>query len=112
VNRQRSPDIPPVDNPHNQYILTAVQLGVAGVLALLGIFGTQIYLAGQTKDGWERIRLAFPLFFMTIILTDSYLNTFNSAFLFSSFSAVFYKSRSIRQVETELSFSCVTPHSD
>jgi O-antigen ligase len=93
INQQASPDIPSTDNPHNQYILVGVQLGLFGLVSLLGLFFTQIYQAVRITDGWERIRLAFPLFFLTIMLTDSYLNTYGSAFLFSLFSAVFFKSK-------------------
>jgi len=91
VNQRQTPHVPPTDNPHNQYILAAVQQGVFGVAALLGLFAIQMYRARRTQDGWERIRLAFPLFFLTIMLTDCYLNTPGSGFLFSLFSAVLSK---------------------
>jgi len=91
INLQASPQIPSTDNPHNQYIFIAVQLGLFGLLSLLGLFGVQFYQAWQTRDGWQRIRLAFPLFFLVIMITDSYLNTYSSGFLFSLFSGVLSK---------------------
>ncbi len=91
--QQWSPSITPTDNPHNQYILITVQVGVFGLISLLSLFLTQIYQAGRMSDGWGRIRLAFPVFFLTIMLTDSYLNTSSSGFLFSLLSAVFYKNK-------------------
>lgn len=91
INGQTSPHIPSTDNPHNQYIFIAVQLGLFGLLSLLGLFGVQFYQAWQMRDGWQRIRLAFPLFFLVIMMTDSYLNTYSSGFLFSLFSAVLSK---------------------
>jgi len=97
VNQQRSPNVPATDHPHNQYILTAVQQGVFGVLGLLGLFGVQIYHARRTKDDWERIRLAFPLFFLAIMTTDCYLNTPGSGFLFALFSAILSKTESCWQ---------------
>jgi O-antigen ligase len=91
VNLHRSPDMPPTANPHNQYIFVAVQLGVFGLLGLIALFSIEIMQAWRTNDGWQRIRLAFPLFFLVIMITDTYLDTHNSGFLFSLFSAVFYK---------------------
>ena len=93
VNRQRSPDMPATDNPHNQYILSTVQQGLFGLLSLLTLFLVQIFQARLTTDGWQRIRLAFPLFFLVIMMTDSYLKSYSSGFLFSLFSAVFFKSK-------------------
>ncbi len=83
--------MPPTANPHNQYIFVAVQLGVFGLLGLITLFSIEIMQAWRTNDGWQRIRLAFPLFFLVIMITDTYLDTHNSGFLFSLFSAVFYK---------------------
>jgi O-antigen ligase len=97
VNQQRSPNVPTTDNPHNQYISAAVQQGVFGVLGLLGLFGVQLYQSRRTRDGWERIRLAFPLFFLTIMATDCYLNTPSSGFLFALFSAILSKTESCWQ---------------
>jgi O-antigen ligase len=97
VNQQRSPNVPSTDNPHNQYISAAVQQGVFGVLGLLGLFGVQLYQSRRTRDGWERIRLAFPLFFLTIMATDCYLNTPSSGFLFALFSAILSKTESCWQ---------------
>jgi len=94
VNQQRSPNVPTTDNPHNQYLSAAVQQGVLGVLGLLGLFGIQIYLSRRTKDGWERVRLAFPLFFLVIMTTDCYLNTPASGFVFALFSALLGKEES------------------
>lgn len=111
VNQSRSPRMKPTDNPHNQYVLVLCQLGLLGLTALLAIFVTQIRqalvcpVAGrgrsyavEARDGWERIRLAFPLFFLTIMFTETYLNISGSGFLFSLFCAVLYA----RQEPSEL----------
>jgi len=92
VNLQRSPNIPPTNNPHNQYIFVAVQQGLLGLLSLLGLFFVQIYQSRRITDGWQSIRLAFPLFFLVIMMSDSYLKSHATGFLFSFFSAVFLKS--------------------
>ena len=90
VNKRRSPRMGATDNPHNQYVLVLCQLGLLGLAGLLAIFGTQIRQALVRPDGWERIRLAFPLFFLTIMCTESYLIIAQTGFLFSLFSAVLY----------------------
>ncbi len=87
------------DNPHNQYIFLTAQLGVLGLLILLGLFGVQIYQSRQVLDGWQRIRLAFPLFFMVIMMTDSYLDTSSSGFLFALFSSILAKSNMLSEQE-------------
>lgn len=99
VNQQRSPAMPATVNPHNQYIFAAAEQGVLGVLALLGLFGVHLRQARRFEDGWQRIRWAFPVFFLAIMATDSYLNTFGSGFLFSLFSAVLFKSQPRRAAD-------------
>jgi len=90
VNKRQSPQITATDNPHNQYILVLCQLGIVGLMALAAIFVAQIRQAFVQRDGWERVRLAFPLFFLTIMLAESYLIVSGTGFLFSVFSAVLY----------------------
>lgn len=94
MHHQWTPEMTSTDDPHNQYLFSAVQQGVLGLLALLGLFVVQIYRAWQSTDGWERIRMAFPLFFLVIMTTASYLNVYGSGFLFSLFSAVLFKTQS------------------
>ena len=83
--------MPPSSNPHSQYILALVQGGLLGLAALLGLFVTQFYLALKSGDEWGRLRLAFPLFFLVIMLTESYLLIHETGILFSLFAAVLYK---------------------
>ncbi|MBM9537970.1 O-antigen ligase family protein [Desulfobulbus alkaliphilus] len=91
VNQQWSPGMPATDNPHNQYILVTVQLGFLGLLTLLALFGVPVVQSWREADGWQRIRLAFPVFFLTIMMSESYLIVFETAFLFSLFGAVLAK---------------------
>jgi O-antigen ligase len=91
VNMEASPHIVATDNPHNQYILVLCQFGIFGMAILLGIFIVQIWLSSGSTDQLKRIRLAFPLFFLLIMISESYLVVFETGFLFSLFSAVLYK---------------------
>ena len=91
VNRVRSPAMVATDNPHNQYVLVLCQFGLPGLVLLLALFAVQVRQAARIRDGWQRIRLAFPVFFLTIMLTESYLVVYETGFLFSLLGAVFYK---------------------
>jgi O-antigen ligase len=91
INQQYSPALSTTDNPHNQYIFVTAQLGVVGLLALLGLFGVYFREAFRINDGWQRIRFAVPLFFMTIMLSESYLDISGTGFLFSLLSAILFK---------------------
>lgn len=79
------------NNPHNQYLLVTATLGIPGLVALLLIFIVMFRQAWSVNDEWCRVRFAFPLFFLTIMFTESYLKVFETAFLFSLFSAVLFK---------------------
>jgi O-antigen ligase len=110
------------DNPHNQYILVTVQFGIFGLCGLLAIFLVQIYQSRKITDDWQRIRLAFPIFFLVIMTTDSYLNTHSSSFLFSLLSAIFfkktpieesgYKSLSLQIQKKDIEMGTVTQHNN
>lgn len=91
INQRISPNVPPTDNPHNQYIFALSKFGLLGLLALLALFGTQLYEAVRIKDEWQRFRLAFPVFFLTIMLTESYLIVYETGFMFALFSAVLFR---------------------
>ncbi len=92
VNQKNSPRSVATDNPHNQFVLAWSQLGLLGLLSLISIFIIQI---GQGRaptlhDGWQRVRIALPVFFITIMLTESYFIIASTGFLFSFFSAILY----------------------
>lgn len=90
-NNRLSPHMPVTDNPHNQYILASVQLGLLGLAALLALFTVQLWLAWKSTDDWGKLRLAFPIFFLVVMWTESYLLIHETGILFSLFSAVLYK---------------------
>jgi O-antigen ligase len=90
VNRENSPTCIATDNPHNQYVLVAAMVGMPGIVALLSIFAVMFRQAFVIDDHWRRVRFAFPLFFLVIMLTESYLKVYETGFFFSLFAAVFY----------------------
>lgn len=91
INQQYTPEIGATNNPHNQYIFVTAQLGIVGLFALLGMFLVFFREASRRQDSWEMVRVAFPLFFMTIMLSESYLDITGTGFLFSLFGALLFK---------------------
>jgi O-antigen ligase len=96
VNQERSPHSVATDNPHNQYLLSAALLGLPGLLSLLLIFASMFFQALTEPDRqWQRLRVAFPLFFLVIMLAESYLKVYQTAFFFSLLAAVLYKQETL-----------------
>lgn len=93
VNSEKSPLSFATDNPHNQYVLVATMVGIPGVVALLVIFAVMFRQASAMRDNLQRVRFAFPLFFLTIMLTESYLKVYETAFFFVLFAAILYKQK-------------------
>lgn len=91
VNKKASPTMVVTDNPHNQYVMVLCQFGLLGLVSLLAIFFLQFRQAFTLQDGLERIRVAFPVLFLVIMLTESYLIVYETGFTFSLFSAILYK---------------------
>ena len=91
VNKIHSPALPDTDNPHNQYLLILSQFGIAGFVSLVSIFFCQLVMAFKQQDTLTPLRQAFPIFFLLIMLAESYLMVYGTGFLFSLFSAFLYK---------------------
>ena len=91
VNTKASPFLVVTDNPHSQYVLVLCLLGLPGLTALLAIFFLQIRAARRNQDSLHRLRLALPVLFLTIMLTESYLIVNETGMLFSLLSAVLFK---------------------
>ena len=81
----------PIENPHNQYLLTTGQFGAMGLITLLAIFYLQIAKARSSIDYLSSVRLALPIFYLVIFLGDSYLQTSATSLLFASFSGILFK---------------------
>lgn len=91
INKTHSPVMPDTDNPHNQYLLVSAQFGIAGFITLIAIFFSQLVLAFKKRDRLTPLRQAFPIFFLVIMLAESYLQVYSTGFLFSLFSSFLYK---------------------
>lgn len=91
INLIHSPNMPPTDNPHNHYLMITSQFGVIGLCILLYIFVSQLIVAYRNKDDLSHLRQAFPIFFLVIMLSESYLQVHGTGLLFSLFSSFLYK---------------------
>jgi O-antigen ligase len=90
MNDKYSPQWEPAWNPHNQYLLALTSAGLLGgvVLALVLFYPM---LRRSPKDGWEGVRVAVPLLFITICLFESYLMRSNTSMMYVLFSAALWR---------------------
>lgn len=95
INHLFSRAMPFTDNPHNQYVYILVQLGGIGLVAMLAPFMAQILEARRAGGHWRRIRLALPLFFLVIMLTESYLIIYETGILFALLGAILFAPESV-----------------
>lgn len=93
VNHKRSPTSIATDNPHNQYMLIGAMLGATGILLFLLIFIVMFVQAKLLLDNYRRIRIALPIFFLVIMLAESYLTVYQTAFFFVVMTAALYKEK-------------------
>ncbi len=91
INQQESPSLPDTVNPHNQYLLSTSLFGLLGFFSLTAIFISQLQMGFRRKDSLTPLRQAFPIFFLVIMLGESYLLSHGTGMLFSLFSAFLYK---------------------
>lgn len=90
ISQKNTPTARLTVNPHNMYTLVAVQTGILGLITLFSIFYMQIKAAFQ-KNEYSQIKIALPLFFLVIMLSDSYLLGHYTTLLFVYFSSFLYK---------------------
>ena len=92
VNKENTPNVVKTEHPHNMYLLEMAQFGIIGLFVLLYIFYRQITFARAEKnDTRKQIGIFLPLFFMVIMLSDSYLIGHHTTNLFILFSAFLYR---------------------
>ena len=79
-------------NPHNMYVLIAVQLGLLGLASMLLIFYHQLKFSLSSKINIVRdLGVVLPLLFLVIMWSDSYLLGHYTTILFVFFSSFLYK---------------------
>ena len=73
--------------PHNNYLFVMFELGILGLSVFLSVFYFQIMEYVRKPIG--KIRIIFPIVFMSIMLFDSYFYNHNPAVLYAYLSVVF-----------------------
>jgi O-antigen ligase len=92
IHVKNTPGVNTTVNPHNMYILVAVQLGLFGLLGMLLIFYQQIKFSLSAKIKINRdLGIVLPLLFLVIMFSDSYLLGHYTTILFVFFSSFLYK---------------------
>ena len=92
IHLKKTPEILTTVNPHNMYILVAVQSGLIGVLFMLFMFYQQIkYSLKSSIKVVKDLGIILPLLFLVIMFSDSYLLGHYTTTLFIFFSSFLYK---------------------
>ena len=90
IHLKKTPEILTTVNPHNMYILVAVQSGLIGVLFMLFMFYQQIkYSLKSSIKVVKDLGIILPLLFLVIMFSDSYLLGHYTTTLFIFFSSFF-----------------------
>lgn len=90
INDKNTPNATIPSQPHNMYILEVTQFGIFGLISLLAIFYMQIKISFEHNE-LQPLRLALPILFLVIMLSDSYLLGHYATLLFVYFSSFLYK---------------------
>ena len=92
VHLKNSPNQTSTTNPHNMYTLVLVELGLIGLISFLSIFYYQIKFALNNENRFMRdVGFALPVFFLVIMLSDSYLLGHFTTLMFVFFSSFLHK---------------------
>ena len=79
------------DNPHNEYLMTAVQFGLAGLLVLLGFFAVQWRQTVFFKDRRQKLMVrGFVLLMLIACMTASPLQDNAEGWFFVFMSGLFF----------------------
>jgi O-antigen ligase len=86
----RGTKLPEANNPHSQYLLTAAQLGVVGLLALVGMFAVMWWQAGRLDPPWRAAARGLVLIISVGCLLNSFLIDHTEGMLFAWMTGVLF----------------------
>jgi len=90
INEKLTPKVRATSQPHNFYMLTLVQFGLIGLLALLYIFYSLFKIARETDDTYRGVRYSLLVLYLTIMLSDSYLLGHYTTLFFAYMAALLF----------------------
>jgi O-antigen ligase len=100
-------DLPPTSNPHNEYLLIAVQLGLFGLVVLLYLFYTQWRLAVDLPGLLERnLARGLLLTVMTTCLVNSSLLDHGEGIFYAWMSGLLFAGLNSRGQNNRESVQC------
>lgn len=96
INARYTPAWEPAFNPHNQFLFALTTTGTLGGIALLLVYLPPALWRMPYGDGYDRLRVALPVIFVTISMFESFLWRTNTSLMFVLFSAILYASPHVR----------------
>jgi len=92
AHRVNTPEIKAPNNPHNMYVMMAVQFGLVGLVTLAWLFYAQVKFALNNSNSFmRRFGIALPVLFLVANLGESYFSVHATSLLFCVLSAVTYR---------------------
>jgi len=82
--------------PHSQYLFELASFGLLGGLVFVWLFASLVRIALQRQGEWWRLRQAFIVLTLVIMLTDSYLLVQAFSYLFVAMVAMVW-TRDVKQ---------------
>ncbi len=79
-----------ITQPHNMYLVILVQFGLLGGIIFLAMFGFMLWQGWHSTDRLRAFRIAFPLFWLTVMWVNWYLYSHHTFYLFLFLTSVLY----------------------
>lgn len=86
-----------ITQPHNMYLVILVQFGLLGGAVFLSMFGCMLWQGWRSSDKLRAFRVAFPLFWLTVMWVNWYLYSHHTFYAFLFLASVLYAPLSSRQ---------------
>lgn len=86
-----------ITQPHNMYLVILVQFGLLGGIIFLAMFGNMLWQGWHSTDNLRAFRIAFPLFWLTVMWVNWYLYSHHTFYVFLFLTSVLYATTSNRE---------------
>ncbi|AKH20856.1 O-antigen ligase family protein [Sedimenticola thiotaurini] len=86
-----------ITQPHNMYLVILVQFGLLGGIIFLAMFGSMLWQGWYSADTLRAFRVAFPLFWLTIMWVNWYLYSHHTFYVFLFLTSVLYATTPTRE---------------